>query len=236
MAPGKEMYSSKRVGTYGKEDLPEKDKGTYLYMCLLLLQTFINWKDTRRKTIASLEVITTGLEKTKNDINITEVAAASVGIVGSGLTIAGLILTPLTGKYSAVLKALHVQKVLCHVCWPSAQIVFAAHEEALYLFSQYILYQKLIVISVGLSSPLLIAGLAVSIPSAVTGIGAAIADLVIDKTKGEEAIKCIEADLKATEELRKIAEKLEKELDMNLNQVGSSSNDFSGLTMGVLGL
>lgn len=65
-----------------------------------------------------------------------------------------------------------------------------------------------------MASPVFIAGLAVAIPGAATGVGAAIADYVIDKTKGEEAIACLEAEAIATEELRQIAEKFDTELDL----------------------
>lgn len=85
---------------YSREEAEqEKEKQTSRVTCIELLVSFLNWKDIRRKTIASLEEITTALEAKKKDTAIAHLTASSAGIVGTILTMVGLILTPITCKY-----------------------------------------------------------------------------------------------------------------------------------------
>ena len=66
---------------------------------MVLARFHKEWKETRQTNIKSLIGIADAMEKTKNDVNISEVAGASAGLVGGILTVAGLITMPFTRKY-----------------------------------------------------------------------------------------------------------------------------------------
>ena len=64
-----------------------------------LANAIVEWKELRWEITNKLETVTDMMEKKKNDTNIGEFSGTVVGLAGTGLTIAGLILTPFTGKW-----------------------------------------------------------------------------------------------------------------------------------------
>ena len=63
-------------------------------------ECFIKWRKNRQANIHKIRLLIMGLEKTKNDCNITNLSSAVTGEVGGIITGIGLITIPLSCKYT----------------------------------------------------------------------------------------------------------------------------------------
>ena len=63
-----------------------------------LATAIVQWIELRREIIKKLETVADVMEKKKNDTNIGVLSGSLAGLTGAGLTIAGLVLTPVTCK------------------------------------------------------------------------------------------------------------------------------------------
>ena len=64
--------------------------------------------------------------------------------------------------------------------------------------------------SVGATTPLFIAGLVIGVPGAITTTGAAIAEVVVDKTQGKRAEELIKKDEEKTKLFAEFLSKLQR--------------------------
>ena len=62
--------------------------------------------------------------------------------------------------------------------------------------------------AVGATTPLFIAGLSIGIPGAITGVGAEIANYVIDRKQAKKAVALVKVDEEITKELWDLKDKL----------------------------
>ena len=80
-----------------KKDKIKKSQDTYDVRCNDFVKGLGEWKSRRQKSIDVLQRLSEYIEKQRNDTNIAELSGSTVGMVGTGLSVAGLIATPLTG-------------------------------------------------------------------------------------------------------------------------------------------
>ncbi|XP_076358794.1 apolipoprotein L3-like [Tachypleus tridentatus] len=67
---------------------------------LHFIYNFPLWISTREDSITSLKKVETELNKTKRDVNISNIVGSSAGIVGGVVAVVGLALAPLTAGVS----------------------------------------------------------------------------------------------------------------------------------------